>query len=114
MSANATKKVDPAGDEPSAESLREMPEIDPENSVSMGRGADGREMAQAYTRAMRGRRRKGEAAPPRSSVHSVRVPDPIWDAVCEFADCRGFSTNAAVNEALAHWIAHHQLRRESR
>ena len=82
---------------PSAESLREIPEVDLDNAIFMkGRGPEARANAFAYSAAVRGRPRKGEQAAG-SQAKSIRLPDATWAEL--------------EREAKAHKISLHQLLR---
>lgn len=119
MSASVTKKVSKAraggavGDEPSAESLREIPPLDPKTAVSFGRGEEGLELARSWSRAVRGRPKKG-TEPAGTSTRSVRLQGDEWAALDAFAKARGIKAHAAMREAIVHWIARSQLKADKR
>jgi hypothetical protein len=109
MSASATKPAKKrvprkVSDEPSAASLREIPELSPD-APSLGRGPEGMRMAQGFSYAVRrGRPPKGETAAG-TSTRSVRLPGPEWaalDWVCEQLET---SPHAAMREAIVQWLA---------
>jgi len=120
MSESVTKKVSKtravravADDEPSAESLREIPPIDPKTAVSFGRGEEGLKLARGWSRAVRGRPRKGTQALG-TSTRSVRLQDDEWAALDEFAKARGIKSHAAMREAIVHWLARSQIKADER
>jgi hypothetical protein len=95
-----------AHEEPSEESLRELPPLDPETAISLGRGAEGLRRARAFSallRPTRGRPKKGEAVPG-SSGRSVRLPDAVWDELQRIAEARGASAHALMREAIVRWV----------
>lgn len=108
MSASATKKTKKlrAREEPSAESLREIPPLDPETTISFGRGPEGLRRLRAYQELMQprpGRPKKGERASG-SSGRSVRLPDAVWAELERLADARGVSAHALMRQAIVQWV----------
>lgn len=63
--------------EPSAASLRDIPELDLSTAVKLGRGAAGMRNAIEFAQAVRGRPKAG-AKPAGSSVRSLRLTDEAW------------------------------------
>jgi hypothetical protein len=95
-----------ANEEPSEESLREIPPLDPETAISFGRGADGLRRARAFSallRPTRGRPRKGGTVSG-SSGRSVRLPDAVWDELERIATARDVSAHALMREAIVRWV----------
>jgi hypothetical protein len=90
--------------EPSAASLREIPEVDFSKAVVLGRGAAGLCRARALLRARRGRPRKG-AQPDGSSPRSIRFSDPVWRDLERRAKRRGIALHALLREVIAEWLA---------
>lgn len=91
---------------PSAESLREIPPIDPETAISFGRGLEGLSRAREFSTLMRsqpGRPRRGEPASG-SSGRTVRLPDAVWAEVERFAGRRGVTAHAIMREAIVRWV----------
>jgi hypothetical protein len=109
MSAGATKKAarkSHVHEEPSAESLREIPPLDPETAISFGRGAEGLARAREFSALMRsqpGRPRRGAPAPG-SAGRTVRLPDAVWAEVERFAEKRGVTAHAIMREAIVRWV----------
>ena len=109
MNASNTKKATKRtrSDEPSAESLREIPELGPD-AVRLGRGEEGRRMAHGFMKAVRGRPRKGTKAAG-TSVRSMRLQEAEWEALDAFASRREMTSHAAMREAVVQWLARSQL-----
>jgi hypothetical protein len=109
MSGSGTKKARAkraVHEEPSEESLREIPPSDPETSIELGRGAEGLRRARAFSallRPTRGRPKKGGAATG-SSGRSVRLPDVVWDELERIAEAREVSAHALMREAIVRWV----------
>jgi hypothetical protein len=107
MSASGMKaRGKRAHEEPSEESLREIPPLDPETAISFGRGAEGLQRARAFSallRPARGRPKKGGAASG-SSGRSVRLPDAVWEELERIAEARGASAHALMREAIVRWV----------
>lgn len=102
--APAKKRVPrKVSDEPSAESLKEIPELSPD-AVFLGHGREGMKVARALSRAMRGRPRKGEQAAG-SSTRSLKLTDAQWEVLDALAAKLEISAHAAMREAVIHWIA---------
>ncbi len=91
-------------EEPSAESLREIPPIDFSKTIHFGRGPEGLRKALEWARGKRGRPRAGEL-PEGSRVKSVRFPDRLWDELERTAKQRGVSVHEAMREAIVKWLA---------
>lgn len=89
---------EPRHDEPSKASLEEMPEIDFEKAVVLGRGPEALKKGVDWLR--RGRPKKGEEAKG-TSIRSLRLPDQVWERLDEKAAKRGISTHALLREAVA-------------
>ena len=112
MKKGTTKKA--KSDGPSAESLREIPPLNPRTSVTLGRGEEGLKMAQGLARALRrGRPKKGEVAIG-TAARSVRLPTDEWKALEQLALERKITPNTAMREAIVHWIARAQLKSDER
>lgn len=93
-----------SSDEPSAESLKAIPELSPD-AVFLGRGPEGMRMAQGLNRALRrGRPPKGEQAEG-TSTRSVRLFESHWAALEWACGQFGLSPHAAMREAIVQWIA---------
>jgi hypothetical protein len=89
--------------EPSAASLKEIPEVDFSRAVVLGRGAAGLRRAQALLKARRGRPRKG-AQPDGSSPRSIRFSDAMWRALEKRAKQRGITLHALLREVIEAWL----------
>jgi hypothetical protein len=108
MSASGMRKArgKRAHEEPSQESLRDIPPLDAETAISFGRGAEGLRRARAFRallRPTRGRPKRGGAASG-SSGRSVRLPDAVWDELERIAEARGASAHALMREAIVRWL----------
>jgi hypothetical protein len=91
-------------DEPSAKSLKAIPEMSPD-AVFLGRGPEGMRMAQGLSRAVRrGRPRKGEEAEG-TSTRSIRLSGSHWAALEWACEQLELSPHAAMREAIVQWIA---------
>jgi hypothetical protein len=99
MKKTAGKRVT----EPSAASLRAIPELDFSKAVVLGRGAAGLHGARALLKARRGRPRKGTRAVG-SSPRSVRFTDEMWLALERRAKRRGLTLHALLREVIADWL----------
>lgn len=105
-SAPGAKKRAPrkVSDEPSAESLKAIPELSPD-AAFLGRGPEGMRMAQGLSRAIRrGRPPKGEQAEG-TSTRTVRLPESYWAALDMLAEQLGMTTHGAMREGIVQWIA---------
>lgn len=89
--------------EPSAASLREIPELSPD-SIDLGRGAEGLRLARGLAAVTRGRPKAG-AKLAGSSARTVRLPDAEWEALDELAAARSTTPHAAMREAIVQWLA---------
>jgi hypothetical protein len=89
--------------EPSAASLRAIPELDLSRAVVLGRGAAGLRRARAMLKAQRGRPRKGIRAAG-SSPRSVRFTDKTWLELERRAKRRGVTLHALLREVIADWL----------
>ena len=89
--------------EPSAASLREIPEIDFGKAVVLGRGAEGLRKARALLAASRGRPRKGARAGG-STPRSIRFSDSMWRDLERRAERRGITLHALLREVIAEWL----------
>jgi hypothetical protein len=89
--------------EPSAASLREIPEIDFSKAVVLGRGAIGLRRARALLKARRGRPKKG-THPDGSSPRSIRFSDAMWRDLERRAKRRGVTLHALLREVIAEWL----------
>lgn len=105
MSAKSTNKAKGRRphEEPSAASLREIPPIDPEKSISFGRGADGFRRARAFTALMREHMRKGGAARA-SSRRTLSLDDAVWSQLDRMAEAQGLSARALVRNVIVRWV----------
>lgn len=86
--------------EPSAASLREIPELDIKNARFFGRGPEGLQAALEYMRAKRGRPKKGETATG-TSTKSIRLATTEWAELERIAKKRRITLHALVRESLA-------------
>jgi hypothetical protein len=89
--------------EPSAASLREIPEIDFSKAVVLGRGATGLRRARTLLKAKRGRPKKG-TQPEGSSPRSIRFSDTMWRDLERQAKRRGVTLHALLREVIADWL----------
>lgn len=85
--------------EPSAASLKEIPEVGPD-AISFGRGPKALKKAIEHMRARRGRPKAGQKADG-SSPRSVRLPDATWEALEVRAKARKTTVHALLREAVA-------------
>jgi hypothetical protein len=97
-------KKAPRHDEPSAASLREIPEADfsrqkwePRPRIAARIAAEG------MTFPGRGRPRKGQEVGP-SVMKTVRVPKAFWDQLERRARSKKLTVHAAIRVALAEWV----------
>lgn len=90
-------------EEPSEESLCEMPEIKPEARRHFGRGAEGLRNARAFFAAVQGRPRKGETAVG-TTPRSVRLPNDAWELLDARAAELGITNHALARRILAEWL----------
>lgn len=91
--------------EPSAESLREMPEFD--FSKSTGRGKEGLRKALELMRARKaGRPRKGvvSARDQATRTKSIRLPEWVWRELARRAKAQRTTVAAVVRDVLADWL----------
>jgi hypothetical protein len=89
--------------EPSAMSLREIPEIDFMKAVVLGRGAEGLRRARALLKATRGRPKKGTRADG-SRPRSIRFSESMWRDLERRAKQRGITLHALLREVIAEWL----------
>ena len=89
--------------EPSAASLRAIPELDFSKAIVLGRGAAGLQRARALLKARRGRPSKGTRAAG-SSPRSIRFTDEMWLALERRAKRRGITLHALLREVIAEWL----------
>jgi hypothetical protein len=89
--------------EPSTASVREIPEIDFEKAVVLGRGAEGLRKARALFKTKRGRPKKG-ARPDGSRPRSIRFSDAMWRDLEQRAKQRGIPLHALLREVIAEWL----------
>jgi hypothetical protein len=91
-------------DEPSAESLRGMPEIDVETARWFkGRGPEGRRSARAFFATVRGRPRKGETAAG-TTTRSLRLADAVWTELERIAAERNTTVHALLRRLVAEFL----------
>ena len=90
--------------EPSAASLREIPEIDFSKAVALGRGAVGLRRARALLKARRGRPKKG-THPDGSSPRSIRFSDAMWRDLERRAKRKGVTLHSLLRKVIAEWLA---------
>lgn len=90
-------------EEPSAASLRAIPELDFSKAVVLGRGAAGLRRARALLKARRGRPRQG-TRPAGSSPRSVRFTDKMWLELERRAKRRGVTLHALLREVISDWL----------
>jgi predicted transcriptional regulator len=88
--------------EPSAESLREIPEVDlshaERNPYARGIAIDGLQLQIGHRRPKVGT----EVGP--TETRTVRFPPQVWRAVERMAERRGLSTHAALRLAIVEWV----------
>jgi hypothetical protein len=89
---------DARADEPSKDSLEEIPPVDFGKAHVFGRGPEGLKKGLEWLR--RGRPKKGQVAEG-TSTRSLRLPDRAWEELDRIAKERGITTHALVREALA-------------
>lgn len=106
MKKSSTKKTRTAerGKGPSEASLRDIPPLQEDDVIEFGRGKAGLKRALAWSRAKRGRPKKGEAAEG-TSTRSVRLPIKVWDELEREAERRGVTLHALLREAVARTLA---------
>lgn len=111
MSARATKraaakrKPRARQKEPSKASLEEMPPIDFDKAVVLGRGPEGLKKGLEWLReGRRGRPKKGEK-PVGTVVKSLKLPEEMWRALEQKAQERGVTLHALLREAVANALA---------
>lgn len=104
MSASATKKASKKGGAAARPRLVKTAEPKEDLRVVLGRGAEGMRLAQGYSRALRGRPKKGTTATG-TSTRTIRLPEPVWEALDAIAKGRGMSTHGAMREAIVQWLA---------
>lgn len=97
------KRAKTEHEEPSAESLREIPPADLASSVRFGRGTDGMRRAMEYARATRGRPRNGEKAAG-SSARSLRLSDDAWAEIERAAEQRKVPVSRLLALIVAEWL----------
>jgi hypothetical protein len=91
-------------EEPSAESLREMPEID-FSRVTVRRNPYYERILKTGIRLPgRGRPRKGTETGP-TVPRSIRFPLSVWKQLEQRAKADGLTLHAAVRAAIARWMA---------
>ena len=90
--------------EPSAASLREIPPVDFEASVSFGRGPAALRRALDWARVKRGRPKKGQKAAG-TVTRSLRLPVVAWKALEKAARQRGITVHALIRQAIAEKLA---------
>lgn len=88
--------------EPSAESLREMPESAGSGRY-FGRGEEGLQNALAYLSTVRGRPRAGTTAVG-TTARSVRLPTDAWELLDARAQELGISAHALCKRIFAEWL----------
>jgi hypothetical protein len=91
-------------EEPSAESLREIPPIDFSKTVHFGRGPEALQRGLEWARARRGRPPKGETAEG-TRTKTIRFPEKLLTELERTAEKRGVTLHAAMREAITEWIA---------
>lgn len=96
------RRVDHEG--PSAESLREMPEIDYSQARKFkGRGPEAMANAQAFFAAIRGRPRKGTTATG-TRVRSLRLPEAAWTELERAAAEREMTLHKFLRKLVAEFL----------
>jgi len=89
--------------EPSAASLREMPELD-FTKVKLRRNPyAARIVAEGRFHIAPGRPRKGTETGP-TVPRSIRFPAPVWRQIEQRAKAQGISLHAALRAAVAAWM----------
>ena len=96
MKAKRSSKVE----EPSEESLREIPPVDFSNTIRFGRGPEALQMALTWARAKRGRPKKGERASG-TATKTIRLPKAAWKKLAEIAKKQGTTVHALIREAIS-------------
>jgi hypothetical protein len=92
-------------DEPSVESLREMPEADfAKERWERRPDIAARVAAEGITFPGRGRPKKGKEVGP-SVMKTVRFPKVFWQQLEKQAKSRNLTVHAAIRVALAEWVA---------
>jgi len=86
--------------EPSAASLRAVPELDFSKAVVLGRGAAGLRRARSLLKARRGRPRQG-TSPAGSSPRSVRFTDQMWLELERRARRAAYAPRVSLSDASA-------------
>jgi hypothetical protein len=89
--------------EPSAASLRAIPELDLSKAIVLGRGAKGLQRARALLKERRGRPHKG-VTPSGSIPRSVRFTEQMWRELERRAKRRGMTLHALLREVIAEWL----------
>lgn len=89
-------------DEPTAEELRDIPELSPD-ARHFGRGPAGLRNARAYFAAVRGRPKDGEK-PVGTATRSLRLPLDAWAELERRAAEEGVSLHKLMRTILAQWL----------
>ena len=91
-------------EEPSAASLREIPEIDFTTAKVRKNPYAARIAKEGFTvRVGKGRPKKGKETGP-SITRSVRFPAPVWKKIEVQAKAAGLSPHAALRMAVMDWV----------
>jgi hypothetical protein len=99
-SAKSTKRKTVRNhEEPSTESLREIPPVDFSKGIVFGRGPSAIQKALAWARTKRGRPKKGERAAG-TVTRSVRLPEAAWKALERVAKKEGTTVHALIRQAV--------------
>jgi hypothetical protein len=88
--------------EPSAASLREIPEIDFDRARVRRNPYASRVAASGIIHLGRGRPRKGSETGP-TEPRSIRFPLPVWKAIEARAKAEGLTLHAALRAAVLDW-----------
>ena len=91
-------------DEPSAASLREMPEVDLKTAKWHRNPYAARIAIEGIQLPGRGRPRKGAETGP-TVPRSIRFPQSVWKQLERRAKADGLTLHAAVRAAIVRWMA---------
>ncbi len=116
MKGKTEKRAKGARVNPSAKSLKEIPEVDLSKSVRRGRGLYARKIAKdggyyvqpdgepaRFVQTRQGRPKKDEPQAT-TKTKNVRLPAEVWEVMERAAEDRGLSLHAAMRRALLEWL----------
>jgi hypothetical protein len=89
--------------EPSAASLRDVPELDPATTVKFGRGMAAMRDVIDFMNTVRGRPKHGAKAAG-SSVRSLRLTDQAWAELERRAEQLGMPLHKLLRVVIAGWL----------